>query len=96
MSKIIKEHKPCFNNEGVLCCKGKYCCYRFTHLSRNGCKVKALSCKLWFCHEVAIELSTSIREEIHYYNKLVRKHDLSLCRFSKKSTMLYRRRRSGL
>ena len=58
---LLKEYNPCnihikeniltcngvssLNNDGLLCCGG------CKHLSKKGCRVKALSCKIWLCQE---------------------------------------------
>lgn len=36
----------------VACSRsGKGCCHGCRHLGRNGCRVRALACKLWLCDE---------------------------------------------
>ncbi len=44
---ILDEHSPC-GKDGCHYNLG-YCCYGCDHLGKNGCKVKALWCKLWLC-----------------------------------------------
>ncbi len=43
---------PCQIKDGK-CRAGEFCCDGCKHLGRNGCRVKALACKVWLCDEAA-------------------------------------------
>lgn len=47
-SALIKKYNPC-KIENSKCLRGTTCCVWCKHLGNNGCKVKALTCKGWFC-----------------------------------------------
>lgn len=59
-SNLLKMHNPCnIRQEGEkwVCNNTRggleWCCGGCKHLGPNGCTVKALSCKLWLCNQVA-------------------------------------------
>ena len=50
--RILDIWKPCLRKaDGFPCLTGSFCCGGCSHLSKNGCTVRALSCKVWLCHE---------------------------------------------
>ncbi len=54
--QIIDQYNPCDWNNGKcrrmrLSEDDQGCCEGCKHLSRIGCKVQSLACKLWLCHE---------------------------------------------
>ena len=67
---LFDKHKPCniqHHPNGKVSCNcyklennhSKLCCSRCEYLSKNGCRVKALDCKLWYCkpHPIRDELA---------------------------------------
>lgn len=58
-TKLFKEYNPCkFNKNGYCNVKRKNksvcgsCCLECKHLSKTGCTVKNLSCKIFLCSEM--------------------------------------------
>ena len=57
--QLFAEYNPCDVRDGN--CKNgrlretKFCCWGCEHLGDNGCTVKSLCCKLWFCHISKLE-----------------------------------------
>lgn len=51
--EIINKYDPCHFSYGKCAVPYVDCCKRCSHLSATGCEVKALSCKLWLCDEIA-------------------------------------------
>jgi hypothetical protein len=52
---------------------GGSCCHRCKHLSKTGCKIQSLSCKLWLCKERKVEWKqklTSIRK-LKRFNEII-------------------------
>ena len=72
--KLFKRYKPCQIKPqagGFICIRHKdprvgMCCSGCRWLSKNGCTVKALSCKLWYCYNICAKRK---------YRELVRKLD---------------------
>ena len=58
LDRLQRKHNICNIRtcDGItVCTKGKVselCCFGCKYLNDNGCTVKSLSCKLWFCEEV--------------------------------------------
>jgi hypothetical protein len=48
--KLIKKHNPCKIKNGKCIC-GKPCCKDCRHLTKKGCNVECLMCKLHLCWE---------------------------------------------
>lgn len=46
--KLIKKHNPCEIKNGK-CIYGEPCCTDCEHLTKNGCSVNCLRCKLYLC-----------------------------------------------
>lgn len=48
--RILANHNPCDIKDGKCGSKhGSFCCQACPHLTKNGCRAKALWCKLWLC-----------------------------------------------
>lgn len=47
--KILKKYSPC-NFSNNVCKLNGGCCDLCSHLSKKGCRVKSLACKLWLCY----------------------------------------------
>ena len=62
--KLFKQYKPCQimnvpHMGGVICIRYDnprfgMCCNGCRWLGKKGCTVKALSCKLWYCHDIYV------------------------------------------
>jgi hypothetical protein len=97
--RIIKKHKPCeikrnFINGEVSCLDSRQdiyyedkclCCTDCPHLTKDGCSVKSLPCKLWFCFalekkypKVAHKLSalTKIAQRNHLWHYRMSKQEI--------------------
>jgi hypothetical protein len=53
-SQILKKYNPC-QVENWVCERGRqggenFCCRCCEHLSKKGCTVKALYCRVWLCN----------------------------------------------
>ena len=48
--KLIKKHNPC-KIKNRKCLAGKICCSGCKHLTKKGCSVACLACKLYLCCE---------------------------------------------
>ena len=46
---VLDTYQPCRTKEGGPCHTKTFCCSGCRHLGKNGCRVKALWCKLWLC-----------------------------------------------
>lgn len=46
---VLDTYQPCRTKEGGPCHIKTFCCSGCRHLGKNGCRVKALWCKLWLC-----------------------------------------------
>ncbi len=75
----MKETNPCMFEHGKCSTMRKgdivSCCVKCEHLSKTGCTVKALSCKLWLCSaldsvENKLTLRLKILKIIQWKNKL--------------------------
>ena len=49
--KLLKRHNPCKIENGE-CILGKPCCNNCKHLTKDGCDVKCLMCKLHLCWKI--------------------------------------------
>lgn len=49
--KLIRKHNPCETKDGK-CLRGKPCCDNCPHLTKNGCSIDCLMCKLFLCWRV--------------------------------------------
>lgn len=47
--RILRKHDPCGFSNGKCAAPRKNCCEDCKYLSKNGCTVKELACKLWLC-----------------------------------------------
>ena len=47
--QVLEKHNPCKVKSGICHRRTKCCCSSCHNLGENGCKVKALWCKLWIC-----------------------------------------------
>lgn len=56
--KLIKKHNPCEVKNGK-CIYGEFCCNDCEHLTKNGCSVNCLMCKLHLCWFASSNLSLS-------------------------------------
>ena len=61
LDTLIRLYNPCRIKDGA-CRRGKSCCTDCDYLSPYGCATRCLTCKLWFCDEVLMD--------IHKYPKL--------------------------
>lgn len=77
--ELLKKYNICNirrNEKGITVCNGcndeeedgKLCCRGCRHLSKKGCRVKSLSCKIWLCY-TSIErfCKTASKEDIIYF-----------------------------
>jgi len=51
-SSLMKEYNPCKINDGYCACSSyntNLCCTNCKYITKNGCKVESLLCKLWTC-----------------------------------------------
>ncbi|RLC16447.1 MAG: hypothetical protein DRI24_08380 [Deltaproteobacteria bacterium] len=82
---IINEFNPC-GKDGCHFNFKLHCCGGCRHLGDNGCKVKALYCKLWLCSRAA----DYQKEAVIQLNKLLKEADkfnLLYIRGSKRTTL---------
>jgi hypothetical protein len=55
VDELTNSYNPCSikNVDGILTCTdGELCCAPCKYLSDNGCTIKSLGCKLYFCYTV--------------------------------------------
>ncbi|HOF42321.1 MAG TPA: hypothetical protein PLF30_02480 [Candidatus Moranbacteria bacterium] len=81
---ILKKYDPCKFKSGTCKTRGN-CCEGCKYLSKNGCTVKALSCKLWLCDDVrrscpecaaALDSLCSVSQKFNLYGFRMRKEDI--------------------
>lgn len=81
---ILKKYDPCGFKNGI-CKAGGNCCEGCKYLSKKGCTVKALSCKIWLCEsakknnpECASALNSlgSVCQKFDLYGFRMRKEDI--------------------
>lgn len=93
--KILKKYNPCkVEGKGACatCLSGRhpdgtgisFCCGGCQHLGKNGCTVKALSCKLWICN---IAITEEVQREMNRIRVEVSMYGLNGFRTSKEETM---------
>lgn len=54
-ASVLDVLNPCrfaVTPKGVTCAAGTPCCHQCDHLSKRGCTVQSLACKMWLCPEV--------------------------------------------
>ena len=95
-----KKYNPCGFGKVIKFCKGcgkiaqpnkrgkyethKTCCNGCKHLGPDGCKVEALTCRLWFCQFVNLnKLPPEARDELNYLWNELHKLNLGTTRGSK-------------
>lgn len=82
---LLKEHNPCKMKDGK-CLRGEPCCDGCEHLTKNGCVIECLMCKLHLCHRV----TRRNPELVKIFRQMCRKADrygLLHARLSKKETI---------
>jgi len=81
MSDLLKKYNVCdiHIEKGITQCigkilmsyedtTGKLCCHNCRHLTKHGCRVKALSCKLWICYSAIENLCNILpKEDLIYF-----------------------------
>ncbi|KKN73089.1 hypothetical protein LCGC14_0403980 [marine sediment metagenome] len=84
--KLFKQYNPCEigkNIFGEICCRNtlstKLCCTGCEHLSKNGCTVRCVACKLCLCVGTG-----SIYLKLYKLRKVAYKYNLYRIRCSKK------------
>ena len=71
-SAIIIQHDPCGVRDGTGTCrhpKLDFCCDRCRYLTKKGCRVKSLGCRVWACsylrdnHKEIVQALAKIKRE---------------------------------
>ena len=82
---LLKKHSPCEIKNGK--CSGpfstEFCCDGCEYLTKKGCSIKCLWCKLWLCGVG----SDRLVKQFKALNHLARLNDLESPRRSKQHTM---------
>lgn len=58
---ILKKHNPC-NIVNGRCAEGLPCCHRCEFLTKKGCRVEALACKLHLCEDAKKKFPQCVKE----------------------------------
>jgi len=84
--KLFKKYNPCEigkNIFGEICCRHtdsiQLCCTECSHLSKRGCTVRCLACKLCLCVGDGM-----VSKRLNKLRKIAYKYDLYHARMSKK------------
>lgn len=92
-NKLFKKYNPCEigkNIFGEICCRNtnntELCCTGCSHLSKSGCTVHCLACKLCLCIG-----NGGIRKKLNKLRKIAYRYDLLHARMSKKEIFEYLR-----
>ena len=86
---IAKEYlsimNPCKIKDGK-CARGNFCCDGCRHLSKNGCTIKALWCKLWLCGQFYDDKYNNLRGRLIALTRIANEYGLLQYRMSKDET----------
>jgi hypothetical protein len=83
--KLIKKHNPCKIENGK-CVLGKPCCKNCRYLTKNGCSVECLMCKLYLCWKTRQDFC-KLNKTLFQMKKKAWRHGLLQFRNSREETI---------
>lgn len=88
-NKLIKKYNPCQIKNGICITKEKCCCHGCDYLTKKGCSVKALSCKLFLCNNVRFigKNNWKLDDKLEKLREIARENGLYFYRASKEDTI---------
>ena len=84
---IIKEHNPCEVSKDGCLADENFCCHECKHLSKTGCRVKALWCKVYLCSTSRIKYPI-IADALEHIQSIASYYQLLSFRAGKKRSIM--------
>lgn len=71
---LFAKYNPCDIRNGTCAgyrggARDNFCCARCKHLTKKGCRVKSLACKVWICNYLYTTAPDEFKDQLHALSK---------------------------